>query len=930
MAKNKDSLLKLDNFENFQNEKIEEKESGEVIRENMIQYGDLVISNRAIPSILDGLKPVQRRLLYTFKDFNLINKKIKSAKVIGNTIGSFHPHGDIAVYEAMIEMTVPFKNKFPLFIKQGNFGSIDGDSAAAMRYTEINLPTDSSDLLFENINKKNVVTWDNNYDNTTLEPKVLPVKYPLHLLNGSSGIGYSNVTTQIPSYNIIELTNLMIYLIDNKFYDKEHFNVENHKEKILKIIPTVDLPTGANIYFDKEQTQEDTIFASSFGFRMRASYVIDEKNNQIVFTNIPIDTNGERIRSEIRNAGLSFKVVKKKEVAKNPLEILNISGNATVTSISSYDINNYENDAEIIVSFKKGVNLEAELSKILKYTTLDKAYSAKMMVIDENGRAKTYSLYQQICKFLEFRCHVIYQSFIDDIEDLEKNLHLLYGYSAILSNLDEYLRIITKEDENNIIPLLKTTFNIDDLQIDYLFDMRVKKLKKTSVQNLRDLITEKEGILNYKKDVISSKEKVYEVVREDYKKLLTTNRIKNKVNKRLTKIIDAKKEISQEDLLTDKEIIIMYMEDDTIAFVDKNKFKLKNRGTKTTNNKMNNTFELKLKITESCNLKDELLLISNFGKVFKLKAYEFDEQFRFIGNIINLDKDEKIVSLIKFDKNNKFYCIGTKYGKIKGLNSSMFKNTTSNRPIKAIKLEDKDLVKSFIPYNNTENEKVIILTNEGRIIKYPTSEINIIQGGNTKGTKSTILNEKNKEYVMKLFIFEETNETVLIGISHNGRAKKTYTKNITDKKRAQSPMLFFNNNEVNGKIVSGEVFKDEENEILMILTEKADVSLLKINKFNKVSRAAKGSVGLLNLGKSEKIKLTRIIELQQLSETQTQILVEAKRVGEDEINNEEFEEIIDPNEPVEEEIIEQGEPEEDEFIEENDEVEETEDDEEEK
>lgn len=896
MAKNKENQEKLDNFENFQNEKFIEQESGEVVKDNMIQYGDLVISNRAIPSILDGLKPVQRRLLFSFKHFNLINKKSKTAKIIGNTIGTLHPHGDSSVYEAMIEMTVPFKNKFPLFIKQGNFGSIDGDSAAAMRYTEINLPNDSADLLFENINKNNVVNWENNYDNTILEPKVLPVKYPLHLLNGSSGIGYSDITTKIPSYNIIEMTNFMIYLIENKFYNKEEFDVEKHKEKILKIIPTVDLPTGCKIYFDKEQTQEDTIFRKSFGFRMRATYTIDEKNNQIVFTNIPMDTNGERIRNEIRNAGLSFKIAKNgKETPKNTLEILNISGNATVSSISSYEIKNYENDAEVLVSFKKGVNLESELAKILKYTSLDSAYSAKMMVVDENGRAKTYSLYQQICKFLEFRCHVTYQSFLDDIEKLEKNLHLLQGYKTIFNNLDLYLNIVTKEDEDKIIPLLKEKFGLDEIQIDYLLEMPLKKLKKVSLKNLDDEILEKNETLNFKKDVVSSKEKIYNYIKEDYKKLLSSNRIKNKVNKRVTTIIEANKLISQEDLLADKEIIIMYMDDDTISYVDKNKFKLKNRGTKTTNNKMNNTFELKLKITESCNLKDDLLLISNFGKVFKLKAYEFDEQFRFVGNIINLDKDEKIVSLIKFDNSNKFYCIGTKDGKIKGLNASLFKNTTSNRPIKAIKLEDNDLVKSFIPFNNNDNEKVIILTTEGRIIKYPTSEINIIQGGNTKGTKSTILNEKNKEEVMKLFVFEETNETVLLGISNNGRAKKTYTKTITDKKRAQSPMLFFNNNEVNGKIVSREVFKDEVNEVLMILTEKADVSLLKINKFNKVSRTAKGSVALLNLNKSEKIKLTRVIELQQLSETQTQILTEADGIDDENLVD------IDDNDTIVEE-----------------------------
>lgn len=868
----KDKNLKRDIFE-ATTDKIIPQHLGKTIEENQLAYSELVITGRAIPSLFDGLKPVNRRILFSFKNSNVINKNIKSARIIGEVIGKFHPHGDQAVYGSLVEMTQVFKNKFPLTIGQGNWGTIEGDSEAAMRYTEVKLNGDMQDLLFDNLEKDGVVSWTKNYDDTLEEPQILSTKYPIALLNGSFGIAYAGITTRIPSYNIKDLTNLYIYLIENKFWLKE-FDLESHKTNIKKIVPSVDLPTGCNIFFEEDDSLDDMLFKPEFSFGMRANYQIDEKANTITFFNIPINVTADKIKEEIKNAGLSYRIDNnKKKVDKLPSEILNITENADIVPISSYNDTDYKNDCEISVQFKKGSDLDLELIKLFKYTSLNSSYRAKMTFIDENTCPVKLSLLEQSMKFLNFRLHTFYKSFQFDIEKLNKQLHLLYGLQTIQKDLDKFIKIVRNNDDDEIYKLVKKEFKLDDIQIEYLLNIQLRKLSKTSVEKLENEINEKESKRDDLIEKISSKTKLFNVVKEDYQEQLTKSYLRSKKSNRLTKIIKASSKIDPEDLIQDKEVIIMYMEDDTIAYVPKNKFKLKNKGTKTTTNKINNDFELNLKISEACNLKDDILLMTNLGKVFKVKTFMFSEQFRYIGNILNLDKDEKVVNIIPYDENDKFYCIATKNGKIKGVKKDLFKNVTSNRPIKSITLQEKDKVISFIPYQKKEdNEKVMLLTDKGRIMKYSTKEISVIAGAG-KGSKACNLDD-NKEKVLNVFIFIETNTTCVIGVSDIGKGKKTLTEKISDKKRVNAPNLFFNNNNENGVLVCGEIFTDVENETLMLLTEKADISLIKLNNFTPVSRAAKGSVILLKMDEHEKIKTCKKLKIEDLSETQTQILTE--------------------------------------------------------
>lgn len=892
MAKNNRANEKQELFENVQ-DNIVKQHLGKIIEENQQAYSDLVITGRAIPNVFDGLKPVNRRILYTFKYSNYLNKNIKSARIVGDVIGRFHPHGDIGTYGALIEMTQVFKNRFPLTEGQGNWGNIEGDDSAAMRYTEIKLSNDKADLLFDNINKDGVVSWTANYDDTEQEPMVLPVKFPIALLNGTSGIAYAHITTKIPSYNVKDLTNLYIYLIDNKFWE-DSFVIENHKKQILKIVPHVDLPTGTNIYFDGEQTQEDMIFSPEFSFRMRANYEIDVKHNTITFRNIPADVSTSTLVEQIKDAGLSYRLDNKgQKQAKQPEEILNIVENADILSVSSYGDENYKNDAEVVLTFKKGSDLEVELVKAFKYSELDKSFSAKMRFIDENSCPITLSLVEHSMKFLKFRLHTFYKAFMFDIKKLEEQLHLLYGVRSIHNHIDEVIKIIRTQEEDQIVKLLQEKFQLDLIQIDYVLQIQLKKLSKTSIEKINNDIKEKEEKCVELKDNISTKSKLYEVVKKDYEDILS--KMNSKFYKRQTNIIEATKNINLSDLIADKEVIVMYMEDDTIAYVEKSKFRLKNKGTRTTENKINNDFELKLKISESCMLKDFVLLMTNKGRVFKTEVFMLSENFRFIGNIINLEKDEKLVSILKYNPEDKFFLITTKYGKIKGVSIDIFKNTTANRSIKTITLQENDKVISFCSYKNNlteeeyakenngakSNEKVLLLTNDGQILKYPTSEVTVISGSG-QGNKACSLSKN--QTIIKSFVFEETDKTIIVAVSDIGRAKKTLTSKIQDKHRTNKTNLFFENNEVNGTMVCGEVFNDSETEALMTLTEKSNVSLTRLNGFNDVSRTAKGSVILVRLNskednknyfEEEKIKICKKIKIEDMSETQSSILENA-------------------------------------------------------
>jgi DNA gyrase/topoisomerase IV subunit A len=913
MAKNKakelDKIpLKQQIFENTIENPVEEH-LGKVIEANQRLYSDLVITGRAIPVLFDGLKPVQRRTLFSFKDNNHIGKYIKSARICGEILGKYHPHGDSSVYEALIEITQPFKNRFPFTIGQGNWGNQQNDSPAASRYTEITFQESLANLIFENLEKDNVVKWIPNYDDTLLEPITLPVKYPIALLNGSFGIAYAKISTNIPSFNIKELTNLFIYLIDNKFWEKENINSidfkNKHKENILNIIPTVDMATGTNIYFKKGQNKEDIIFSEKYKFQMRASYKFDEKNKKIIFTNIPIGVMTDKIVEEIKNLGLPYIIdpkTKKMKEKTDESNILHIIENADVLSISSFEEENFNNDAEITVSFKKDANLELELTKIFKYTQLDKTFNASMTFIDEYSTPIDVSLFEISKRFLTYRLSIHYNAFLYDFKKIEEKMHLLNGHVIILKDIDSFIQIVKRSTDKEVYENIKEVFPLDNIQIEYLLSIQIKKLSKTGVENLLEELKNLENKSNEIKGHIQSKSSLYKYIKEDYKKLLSNPVIKNVRNDRISKIIEVDNvSTTKIDLIEDKDIVVMYLFDDTISYIEKNLFKTKNKANRTPDtNKINNQLERNLKHTISCKTKDELLLISNLGKSFKMKAYQLSKQFKFIGQLIKLEKNERIVSISKYDQekyelalsNNieNFICITTKNGKTKGLNLLTAFNTlnsSTNRPGKVLNLDKEDEITNisfFCLEKNEENtlvdkdnQKILYLTNTGKVLKNKITDISIMQGNGAKAIKTIPLIE-NKEYIISSYIFKETEKTTFICINENGIANKTLTTLIDEKKKGQS-LISFIANEKKSIFIQGLILDNEDEEMVMIALENNDILIANTTNFLNKKRTFNNSTSLILLNDTDfktdvdKVVSIKNIKLKKLSEVQKSIIL---------------------------------------------------------
>lgn len=862
MSKNK----KIQNIENqlFEDEKQienykdpEKKQLDEQIENSMLRYGEYVNEKRAIPSALDGLKPVQRRALYTFYYDKAIGKKVKLAKISGTCMGNFHPHGDSSINDAIANLVQPWKNNFPLLEGQGNWGSISGDDPAAARYVEVKINNFESNLIFSDINKKDVIPWTNNYDDSFLEPELLPVKYPIHLINGTSGIGYS-MSTNIISYNIQEITKMFIYLIENKFWDYEKWNIEEHKDNLLSIVKGPDLPTGTSIYF--KEAPENYMFKSSFSFGMRADFDIDEKENQITIKNIPSGITTEKLTDELKFLALDYKteIKNKKEITvpKEKNEILNLKTSHPAPILNTFELD--ENGAQIvtkpiiILTFKSGCNLQTELSKILSHTSVDVSETMSNLVITDKGVPDYLSLYQNIRLFLFFRRYVVCKSIESDLNLINEQITLAEGLKLIVNNKEKFLDIVLKTED--LKEDLKINFpSLNEDQINYISEIKISKLTKKEIYTLEEEIKLKlEKKLNLEK-TISSNDSIFEYIKEDYQKLLEDKKIKN--CERKSNIIENKGKISIEDTIDNIDIILMLMNDETIGYIEKNRFEARNRGSKLKNSKINQSgFDINVKTIYDGKIKDDCFFITNHGRIFKTRLIEFSKKFLNIRNFFKLMDSEYVIKIIKSDNdlNESKNLILISNLMVKNIKLSYFNSISSNSGKYAMKLSEGDILTNVLIHEPSEEEDIIILSEDGKALKFDKNEIKETKSGQTSGVR--IINKKFK--VLDAFLARKTDQENLdiILISDLGRGKKINLIDIKEKKRNQSPLIIFENNDKNGKLIKGLLINQSEKSEIILISENGDLSVLKIEEdLRSVSRQAKGTIKLINNQNNDKI-----------------------------------------------------------------------------
>lgn len=834
------------------NAKTENRSIEEITKDSMIEYGSYVIEDRAIPSMLDGLKPVQRRSLYSLKQHNLIGSKtVKLARIVGNVMGELHPHGDASIVGTFVNMSQPFKNNFMLLNPQGNYGSISNpDSHAAMRYIENGIEKKYADLLFENINKENVVSWQPNYDETIEEPRVLPVKYPYHLINGSEGIAYS-MATKTPSFNIKEMTNLFIELIDDGFYKNDFELTEELKTKYMGILKGPDFKTGTNIYFDRDTNPQDILFNNQFSFRMRATYELNEKENQIIFKNIPYGVAVDKLVNDLIDMHMDYKEDGKRKVPKNPDDILNISTNPIVEIKSD--------DANIVLTFKKEADLVVELAKIFKGTVLDRSYTCNNTVISEDGVPVSVSVFQNLETFLYFRRHVVYSGLLHDIKELNKRIPLLEAVLKAIDKKEEFIQIVTTEENDELMKQrIMDLLDINEEQTEYLLNIQVRKLSKTEIAKLNEELEEKRATLAIKIEQSSSSEKLFEVIREDYVQLLEESIIK-KAN-RNSHIIETPTSFEKEDLIKDREVILSLMSDDTVGWTENN-IRAKARGTQTTRTGKKGE-DLHVKDVIYCNLKSHLALITNHGRVFKVRGFDFTERFYHISTVLGLDnmrEGEKIVSITNLDgmTNEKEILFITKNGYGSKSTVDFFKNVTKKRAIIGIRLEEGDEVLSFNIVNPEDD--IMIITSKAKGLRFPVADVKM-----TKSASRGVYVYKNKDndtIKSTVIIPKEDNNKDMVIVFEKGGLKKFRIEDLKTKKRNQVGLIISKPNDEDGEPVDGVIVEDEN---IVLLSHLGETAVLKPHDIQSVSRTARGIRKGIVLKKEDKvIKVFAVNEIEE-------------------------------------------------------------------
>ena len=732
-------------------EKIEQTEITQEMKDSYLAYALSVIISRAIPDVRDGLKPVQRRILYSMYESGLRynSKTVKSARIVGDTLGKYHPHGDAAVYEALVRMAQPFSLRYPLIMGQGNFGSVDGDPPAAERYTEAKLSKIAEEMMQDL--EKNTVNFVNNYDNTRLEPSVLPTKIPTLLLNGTTGIAVG-MATNIPPHNLSEIIEALKFLVNNP---------QKGVEDLLKFIKGPDFPTGGIIY-----NQQDLLTAYSTG---KGSIVIrgkaeienrkkDKDEFNIVITEIPYEVNKANL----------------------VLAIANLVENKKIEGIKDIRDESDKEGLRIVVELKPNVNPTRILNQLYKYTDLEKKYHFNMLALVGGIQPKTLSLKEILEEFLTHREQVIINRTKFDLEKTKERIHILLGLVKALDHLDEIISTIrSSKDRESAKNSLMTKFKLTAKQAEAILIIKLESLARLERQKIHDELKEKQQLEKELSEILKNPQKVKEIIIKEL------DEIKQKYqDPRRTQIIKEQlTQINEEELVPDEISIVTLSQNDYLRRLKPETFKLQKRGGKgiISYQKEDQTKEI-----IASNNRSLLMLFSNLGKIYYLKTYEIPLALRtnrgkHINNFLNLASQEKIVSIISFSQDNKsefsYLVLATKKGLIKKIKLiDLISKIRSGIRVINIKKDD-----SLISANFTSGkDEILLATKNGMIIKFKESDLRPL-GRNSAGVKG--INLKNNDELLTMEVVSDYKTQKLLIVAAGGYAKIVSLKEIKNQKR---------------------------------------------------------------------------------------------------------------------------------------------------
>ncbi|GAA9143285.1 DNA topoisomerase (ATP-hydrolyzing) subunit A [Helicobacter pylori] len=754
------------------------------IEESYLAYSMSVIIGRALPDARDGLKPVHRRILYAMHELGLTSKVAykKSARIVGDVIGKYHPHGDNAVYDALVRMAQDFSMRLELVDGQGNFGSIDGDNAAAMRYTEARM-TKASEEILRDIDK-DTIDFVPNYDDTLKEPDILPSRLPNLLVNGANGIAVG-MATSIPPHRIDEIIDALVHVLENP---------NARLDEILEFVKGPDFPTGGIIY-----GKAGIIEAYKTGrgrVKVRAKVHVEKTKNKeiIVLDEMPFQTNKAKLVEQISD----------------------LAREKQIEGISEVRDESDREGIRVVIELKRDAMSEIVLNHLYKLTTMETTFSIILLAI-YNKEPKIFTLLELLHLFLNHRKTIIIRRTIFELEKAKTRAHILEGYLIALDNIDEIVRLIkTSQSPEAAKNALMERFILSEIQSKAILEMRLQRLTglerdkiKEEYQNLLELISDLNGILK-------SEDRLNEVVKTE---LLEVK--EQFSSQRRTEIQEAYENIDIEDLIANEPMVVSMSYKGYVKRVDLKAYERQNRGGK--GKLSGNTYEDDfIENFFVANTHDILLFITNKGQLYHLKVYKIPEASRIamgkaIVNLISLAPDEKIMATLstKDFSDERSLAFFTKNGVVKRTNLSEFGSNRSYSGIRAIVLDEGDeLVSAKIVDKNAKH--LLIASYLGIFIKFPLEDVREI-GRTTRGVIGIRLNE-NDFVVGAVVISDDGNK--LLSVSENGLGKQTLAEAYREQSRGGKGIIGMKLTQKTGNLVSV-ISVDDENLDLMILTASA-------------------------------------------------------------------------------------------------------------
>ncbi len=825
-------------------DRVEHNNIVEEIRTSFLDYSMSVITSRALPDLRDGLKPVHRRILWSMytSSFTPDKPHVKSAKIVGDVMGKFHPHGDSSIYEAMVRMAQDFSYRYMLVDGHGNFGNIDGDGAAAMRYTESRLSKISLELL-RDIRKETVDMIDN-FDATEKEPTVLPSRFPNILVNGTMGIAVG-MATNIPPHNLGEVIDGCVAVIDNP---------DITLDELMKIIPGPDFPTGALILGNSGIKKAYETGRGSITIRSKAT--IEERNGRhyIVIDEVPYGVNTLDLKNKVAD----------------------LVHNKVIEGISDYH-SDMKNGIKITITLKKDANAQVVLNKLYKHTDFQTNYGIILLMLDQ-GVPKTLGLKDILIKYVEHQREVIIRRTRYDLAEAEKQAHIYEGLKIALDNIDEIIKLIrgSKTDAEAKQQLMER-FGLDDIQSQAILDMRLRRLTGLARDEVESTLDQLHQTIDELRGILASNEKIMNIIKEEMLE------IKRKfADERRTHIdMTAIDYIEDESLIPNEDVIIALTNKGYIKRTTSDTFKAQNRGGVGIKGMTTNDEDF---VEQMINIEthDDVLFFTNKGKVYRLRGYEIPEYSRQskglpIINLLQIEKDEMVNSIIKVHKDsvNEDYNLifVTKSGLVKRTSIEEFKNIRQSGKI-CITLREND---ELIAVKMTRgNDLVLLGSSNGRMCKFNEKEVRVM-GRTAAGVKGIELVDAT---CIGAEIAKEDSDIIMV--TKNGYGKKTSVSEYRETKRGSKGVKAMSISDKNGDIASFKIYRPDTD--LVLITDAGMVMRMSTDQISTLGRVTQG---------------TRLMKLKDNSVIATVSLVDKEKEDSEEVVEQEVK-----NEPEESSTVE--------------------------